>query len=182
MHFLRAMFDERHLPFAHHGPGRVTRGALMAAVAVLLLAVSAALTSRSQDWKRPQPNPALARQAEALDRRIAAEQPAAVERAHALSAADLARDYRRDQAGADRRYLGHQLLVSGMVRSVEREQRYDVLVRLRGAGAGSTVRATLAEWEGPRAAALHRGDRVKLLCTGGGKILQSPSLRGCIIR
>jgi hypothetical protein len=181
MHRRRSMFDDGHLPFHHRG-GRATRGALIAGGAVIVLVAIAATTSRLHEWQRPPPNPALARQAEALDRRIAAEERTTVEAPLELNAVDLSRAYLHDQPGADQRYLGHQLLVSGVVKSVASEQQYDTLVKLRGAGIGASVRATLAEWEAPRAAQLKRGDRVKLLCTGGARILQSPSLHGCIIQ
>jgi hypothetical protein len=104
-----------------------------------------------------------------------------VAKAEQVSAADLWTAYMRDPAAADRQYRDRSLVVSGTVRSVDRDFDGGVVVRLSTGGASETVNAKLATREDPWAVGSTRGKQVSLLCVGRGSAIGSPLLGSCTV-
>ena len=100
----------------------------------------------------------------------------------AVDAVDLWKAYYSSEVDADRRFKGKRLSVTGTVRAARDESGYDVVLELKGPTVLESTRATLGETEAAQAAALAKGQRVALLCTGNGRILQSPSLIACTLQ
>ena len=99
-----------------------------------------------------------------------------------VSATDLWMSYSRDAASADRLYREHSIMVTGNVRSIERNYEGDMVVRLGTGDAFETVNATLATRNDPVLATLAKGHTVSLLCVGRGALMGAPLLGGCFVR
>lgn len=99
-----------------------------------------------------------------------------------VSATDLWMSYSRDAAGADRLYREHSVVVTGNIRSVERNYEGDIVVRLGTGDAFETVNATFATRNDPGLATLTKGHAVSLLCVGRGALIGAPLLGGCFLR
>ena len=102
-------------------------------------------------------------------------------RATELSAAQLWLSYTRDPAAADRLFKGKSLLVSGTVRSVDRDFDGSMLVRLITGDPFETVNARMAVRNQPQLLA-SKGKQVSLLCVGRGVMIGAPSLASCVLR
>ena len=98
-----------------------------------------------------------------------------------LSAADLWMEYARDPAGADRRFRDRPVVVSGMVRSIERDFDGRLMVRLSTGDALDTVNAKLAMRNNPAVAAVGKGKPLALECVGRGALIGAPLLGGCSV-
>ena len=96
-----------------------------------------------------------------------------------VSAADLWSAYMRDPAAADRQYRDRSLVVSGIVRSIDRDFDGSLLVRLSTGGTGDTVNAKLATRTDPTSMGMNRGRQVSLLCVGRGSAIGAPLLGSC---
>jgi hypothetical protein len=90
--------------------------------------------------------------------------------------------YSLDALGADRSYRDRSLVVSGTVRSVDRNYEGDMVVRLGTGDAFDTVNATLAARNDPALAALTKGSAVSLICVGHGALMGAPLLGGCFVK
>ena len=99
-----------------------------------------------------------------------------------VSATDLWMSYSRDPAGADRLYREHSVVVTGNIRSVERNYEGDIVVRLGTGDAFETVNATFATRNDPVLATLTKAHPVSLLCVGRGALMGAPLLGGCFLR
>jgi hypothetical protein len=99
-----------------------------------------------------------------------------------VSATELWMSYSRDAAGADRLYREHSVVVTGNVRSVERNYEGGMVVRLGTDDAFDTVNATLATRNDPVLGTLTKGHPVSLLCVGRGALMGAPVLGGCFVR
>ena len=115
--------------------------------------------------------------------------PAAVPAAHAatantpeLTASDLWSAYLRDRAGTDRLIRDRSVLVSGTVRSIDRNFEGDMVVRLATPDPFDSVNARLAARNDPALAGLVKGQTVSLLCVGRGALMGAPQLAGCFIK
>ena len=98
-----------------------------------------------------------------------------------VSATELWTSYTRDAAGADRLYREHSIVVTGNIRSVERNYQGDPVVRL-ATGALETVNATFATRNDPGLATLAKGHTVSLLCVGRGALIGAPLLGSCFLK
>jgi hypothetical protein len=98
-----------------------------------------------------------------------------------ITAVDLWTAYMRDPAAADRRYRDRSLMVSGIVRSIDRDFDGGVMVRLSTGGAGDAVNAKLATRDDPWALGVNRGKEVSLLCVGRGSAIGAPLLGSCSV-
>jgi hypothetical protein len=112
----------------------------------------------------------------------AARPPVTAARAQEIGATELWMAYARDSAGADRRFLERSLVVTGTVRSVDRDYGGDLVVRLATGDSFDTVNATLATRNDPGIAALTKGRQVSLLCVGRGALMGAPRLASCYLR
>ena len=99
-----------------------------------------------------------------------------------VTATDLWMTYSRDAVAADHLYREHPVMVTGTVRSVERNYEGDMVVRLGTGDAFETVNATLATRNDPVLATLTKGRPVSLLCVGRGTLMGAPLLASCFVR
>lgn len=113
----------------------------------------------------------------------AAAAPAAVvSRTPVISAGDLWSTYTRDRVAADRLYRDHSLVVSGIVRAVDRNFEGNMVVRLATPDPLESVNATLATRNDPAVNGLAKGRSVSLLCVGRGESIGAPLLGGCFVK
>ncbi len=99
-----------------------------------------------------------------------------------VSATELWMSYSRDRAGADLLYREHSVLVTGNIRSIERNYEGEMVVRLGTGDAFETVNATMATRNNPVLGSLAKGHPVSLLCVGRGALMGAPLLGGCFVR
>jgi tRNA_anti-like len=101
-----------------------------------------------------------------------------------IGAGDLWLAYARDPAGSERSFRDRPLLVTGTVRSVDRDFEGHLVARLDTGDAFETVNATLATRGDPAAwvNGLNKGRAVSLLCVGRGLLMGAPLLGGCFVR
>jgi hypothetical protein len=99
-----------------------------------------------------------------------------------VSATELWMSYSRDTAGADLLYREHSVVVTGTIRSIDRNYEGEMVVRLGTGDAFETVNATLATRNDPVLASLTKGHPVSLLCVGRGALMGAPVLSGCFVR
>jgi hypothetical protein len=98
-----------------------------------------------------------------------------------LTAADLWMEYARDPAGADRQFRDRPVVVSGTVRSIERDFDGRLVVRLSTGGGFDTVNAKLALREDAAAATISKGRPLSLGCVGRGALIGVPLLGNCLL-
>lgn len=91
-------------------------------------------------------------------------------------------DYKANEVAADDVYKGKSLLVSGVVHSIDKGAFGGLVVRLSSQNPFMSTMVRLEATEKDSAAALRKGDKVKVLCTGGGLTVGTPVLRGCTFR
>jgi hypothetical protein len=91
-------------------------------------------------------------------------------------------EYEANEVAADNRYKGRKLLVKGLVTSIEKDFMDNIVVHLAGGQYEfDTVMATLEDSQNSAAATLNKGDVIKLACTGGARIVSTPTLSDCTI-
>jgi len=98
-----------------------------------------------------------------------------------LTAADLWLEYARDPAGADRRFRDRPVVVSGMVRSIERDFDGRLMIRLSTGGGVDTVNAKLATRDDPAISLVGKGRALSLGCVGRGALIGAPLLGSCSV-
>jgi ribosomal protein L40E len=98
-----------------------------------------------------------------------------------LTAADLWLEYARDPAGADRRFRDRPVVVSGTVRSIERDFDGRLMIRLSTGGGIDTVNAKLAMRDDPAIAMVGKGRALSLGCIGRGALIGAPLLGSCSV-
>lgn len=111
--------------------------------------------------------------------------PAAVANAHtpSVTAAALWSAYAHDRAATNRTYLDRSVVVTGAIRSVDRNFEGDMVVRLATPDPLETVNATLASRNDPGLSTLAKGQMISLLCVGrGGPLIGAPLLGSCFIK
>ena len=99
-----------------------------------------------------------------------------------VTAGDLWAAYVRNAGDADRRFRDHSLLVSGAVRSVDRDFDGRAMVRLSTGDPYESVNAKLATRNEATLAGMTKGKSVTLLCVGRGRLIGAPQLTGCFVR
>ena len=99
-----------------------------------------------------------------------------------VTATDLWMTYSRNAAAAEHLYRDHSVMVTGTVRSVDRNYEGDMVVRLGTGDAFDTVNATLATRNDPVLGTLAKGRPVSLLCVGRGALMGAPLLGSCFVR
>jgi hypothetical protein len=102
--------------------------------------------------------------------------------AQEIGAGDLWMAYAHDPAEANRRFKDRPLVVTGIVRAIDRDFDGGLLVRLSTGDAFDTVNARLATGTEAGAAALTKGKQASLLCVGRGSLIGAPRLASCYIR
>jgi hypothetical protein len=99
-----------------------------------------------------------------------------------VTATDLWMSYSRDGVAADHVYRGHSVVVTGTIRSIDRNYEGDMVVRLGTGDAFETVNATLATRNDSVLGTLAKGRAVSLLCVGRGALIGAPLLGSCFVR
>lgn len=122
------------------------------------------------------------------DRSVAASAPAVATarmvkgQTPEVNATDLWAAYTRDRVATDRLYRDRSVVVTGTIRSVDRNFEGDMVVRLATPDPLETVNATLATRTDPALNALTKGQSVSLLCVGRGGLMGAPLLGSCFVR
>jgi hypothetical protein len=99
-----------------------------------------------------------------------------------VTATELWSVYARDAAEGDRQFKDRSVVVSGIVRSIERDFEGNMVARLATGDAFELVNAKLATRNDPTLVGVVKGRTVSLLCVGRGVLLGSPQLGGCFVR
>ncbi len=99
-----------------------------------------------------------------------------------IGAAELWMAYSRDPAGSDLAFVDHSLLVTGTIRSVDRDFQGRMVARLNTGDAFETVNATMATRADPALVGVSKGRAVSLLCVGRGMLMGAPLLGSCFVR
>lgn len=99
-----------------------------------------------------------------------------------VTASELWAAYARDAAEADHQFRDRAVVVSGLVRSIERDYEGNMVARLSTGDAFETVNARLATRNDPTMLGVVKGRPVSLLCVGRGALLGAPQLGGCFVR
>jgi hypothetical protein len=86
----------------------------------------------------------------------------------AVDVTDLYREYEMDEAAANRKYKGKELLISGAVRYVDRDVAGTLFLTLRGNDLFSSVQCYFNDESASKLASLRPGDVVEIRgrCTG----------------
>ena len=108
--------------------------------------------------------------------------PAVPKASSQVTAAELWSEYARDAPAADRKFRDKAVVVTGIVRSVERDYEGSLVARLSTGDAFETVNAKLATRNDPSMVGVIKGRSVSLLCVGRGALLGAPQLGGCFVR
>jgi hypothetical protein len=108
--------------------------------------------------------------------------PSVPSTAVAVEASDLWRSYNRGASEADRRFKDRPVLVTGTVRSVERDYEGRMMIRFNTGDALEAVNARMALRNDPAALAIVKGRRVSLACVGKGALIGAPLLGDCAVR
>jgi hypothetical protein len=108
--------------------------------------------------------------------------PAIPKASSEVTASELWAAYGRDAQAADREFRDKAVVVSGIVRSVERDLEGSMVARLSTGDAFETVNAKLATRTDPSLVGVIKGRRVSLLCVGRGALMGAPQLGGCFVR
>ena len=100
-----------------------------------------------------------------------------------ITASALWSAYADNRAAADRKYRDRSVVVSGAIRSVDRNFEGDMVIRLATPDAFETVNATMASRNDPGLSALAKGQMISLLCVGRtGPLMGAPLLGSCFIK
>jgi len=108
--------------------------------------------------------------------------PAVPKASAQVTAAELWAAYARDSVEADRQFRDRSVVVSGIVRSIERDFEGSMVARLSTGDAFETVNAKLATRNDPTMVGVIKGRSVSLLCVGRGALMGAPQLGGCFVR
>lgn len=95
-----------------------------------------------------------------------------------VTAKDLQRAYDANEVAADQQYRGRVLRVTGSVRSIDKDFTDQPIVWLRTRDFGG-VMSYFDDASGP--ASLRKGQKVTVRCVGGGRTIDSPVLRRCVL-
>jgi hypothetical protein len=99
-----------------------------------------------------------------------------------IAATDLWMAYSRDPVGTDRSFRDRPVLVTGTIRSIERDFRGRLQVRLNTGDAFETVNATMASRDNSTVAGAAKGRTISLLCQGQGMLIGAPLLGDCSVK
>lgn len=94
----------------------------------------------------------------------------------------LWRDYDANEVLADETYKDKKLLVTGRVKSIDKDFLNDIVLQLQSPNEFMSTHATLEDSEKAAAAQLRKGATVTLECIGRGLVIGSPMLDDCRLR
>lgn len=114
--------------------------------------------------------------------RVAAKQKSALESAIPVTSNELFAAYEANEIAADEKYKGKKLLVTGTVASIDKDAFGGLNLQLATPNMFSSTMCRMERSEKAKHMELRKGETVKLLCTGRGMILGSPSLDDCVLK
>jgi len=91
----------------------------------------------------------------------------------------LFKEYEANEVRADNKYKGKRILIFGTVEAIDKDFLGNVVLKLETGDMFATVSATLQDSEKSMAGDLSKGDGVKLICVGGTRVINMPTLRKC---
>jgi hypothetical protein len=107
--------------------------------------------------------------------------PVVQEKIIEVSAANIAKEYEKNEARADAIYKGNLVRISGTVAAIDKDFSDDTVVNLVGLNMFTNIHATMEKSEESKAINLQKGAKVILQCRGNGEVVGSPMLKQCII-
>lgn len=107
-------------------------------------------------------------------------EPKAEEPAIAVTSADLFKAYEENEIAADQQYKGKRLEVTGTITGIDSDLMDKPVVRLNTPNEFMSAGASGLPLE--VAATLKKGQKVTLLCTGGGEVMSMPQLDECVVK
>ena len=90
--------------------------------------------------------------------------------------------YHENEVAADLLYKGKSLRVTGKMQAISKDAFDKVVIRLDTTNQFLPVDAYIAKDEEAKAATLHKGEKITLVCEGGGMTIGRPTIRACRIR
>ena len=97
-----------------------------------------------------------------------------------VSAADLYSEYEANEVGADSKYKGQTVLVSGTIEDIGTDIMDDIYITLGTSNMFASVQAFFAEEQAGEVGQLTKGSQVTVLCRCDGKFM-NVLLKGCQI-
>lgn len=91
-------------------------------------------------------------------------------------------EYHANEVAADGVYKGRVLQVSGVVHAITKDFTGGIVVELEARNPYLSTHARLDDGQESSAAALHKGEKVVLICTGSGMVVGFPSLSACVLK
>ena len=111
-----------------------------------------------------------------------ASTPVDVSTAIRVSAVKLWSDYHANEVAADNVYKGQTLVVTGMVKGINKDAFDEAFLELATYNEFETVDAYLQQSELAKAARMSVYQPVTVACRGDGMVIESPILRDCTIQ
>ena len=101
-----------------------------------------------------------------------------------VTANQLLDAYKNNEVAANQQFKGKKLLVSATIDSIQAGLGDEPYLALKAGGEMefNQPQAHLADSEQSKAAALSKGQQVKLLCIGNSEVAGSPMLADCVIQ
>ena len=104
------------------------------------------------------------------------------EQAIQVTAMQLWDAYQANEVRADEHFKDRQLLVAGVLASIDKDFAGDVVLKLATPNQFMHVQAELQDGQRAAAARLDQGHNITLLCRGSGMVMRMPMLNKCIIK
>ncbi|WP_434778145.1 OB-fold protein [Neisseria sp. Ec49-e6-T10] len=101
-----------------------------------------------------------------------------------VTADELLKAYKTNEMAANKKYKSKQLSVSGRIDNIQADITDKAFVTLKAGGQFEiiTPQARFKDSEEDKILELKKGQKVKLLCVGGGEIMGAPMLEHCIFQ
>jgi len=115
---------------------------------------------------------------------VTSQTPPQVDESHAIqvSAVKLWSDYHANEVAADGIYKGQRLIVTALVKGINKDAFDEAYLTLATFNEFETVDAFLQPSELPKAARIGVYQSVTVACTGAGMVIGSPTLHDCVIQ
>jgi len=97
------------------------------------------------------------------------------------SAEQLYRAYHKNEIGADMKYKGNSLLITGVIDELRTTFLDEAVIDLKTQNKYSSIHAYISDSYKIRVADLNKGDTITIVCEGDGMILGSPILKSCYV-
>lgn len=99
-----------------------------------------------------------------------------------ISALDLYKEYDANEVAADDRLKGKFILIDGKVSKIRKDFLENIVIDLRGPRRFQNITLTMKPEAKSRASKLSKGESVTALCTGNGRIINTPQLKECVFK